>query len=299
MEHRCGFVALIGAPNSGKSTLLNSLLGDKLAIVTSRPQTTRDNTLGILTLSSAQIIYVDTPGIHMAGKRFNRIMVEGALKALEDADMAYFIVDAAKGISPAWHTFFKEILTPVKTPVFLLLNKADLVDENVLQQRKEEFMQWKDFTYVDYISAVYPQSLHNMLRKTLELLPPSPPLYPDDIISDTTERFFVREVIREKLFEELHDELTYSCAVEIEEFREQEEEKDFIYAVIYVETQAQKKIVVGRKGKKLKKIGMQARQDIEKYLEREVFLELWVKVEKNWSKNPRFLKKLGYGDGKK
>ena len=294
MEHRCGYVALVGAPNAGKSTLMNALLGDKVAIVTSKPQTTRDNIQGILTLSFAQIIFTDTPGLHCSGKKFNQLMIDRAVQALQDADMAYFLVDAAKGVPKHWHAFFKEILGTIKIPVFLILNKADLVSAEALQKREEEYRPWKEFEYINHISALYPQTIQEMLRKTLDYLPPSPPLYPPDMISDTTERYFVRELIREKMFELLQDELPYSCAVEVEEFREHDDRKDYIYAHIYVENNSQKKIVIGKNGEKLKMIGSLARKDIEEYLDKKVFLELWVKVKKNWTKNPGFLKQLGY-----
>lgn len=298
MSYRCGYVALLGAPNAGKSTLLNTFLGDKIAIVTAKPQTTRDNIQGILTLSNAQLIFVDTPGLHSTGKKFNQMMVDRALSAMKDADVAYFVVDSQKGIAAQWESFFREILADINIPVFLVLNKADLVSAQILQEREKKYEKWRGFDFVAHTSALYSQTLHGLLKKTLDCLPLSPPLYPQDMISDTTERFFVREIIREKLFEFLHDELPYSCAVQVEEFREQDERKDFIYAVIVVENQSQKKIVVGKKGEKLKKIGSLARHEIEETLGRKVFLELWVKVKKNWTKNPRFLKELGYWNGK-
>lgn len=293
---RCGYVAIVGRPNVGKSTLLNALLGQKISITSPKPQTTRHRITGILTTQQAQFVFVDTPGMHKSGGRaINRYMDRTAGGSLSDVDAVIFVVSAER-----WTEEDDYVLQRVQgsgKPVILAVNKVDtLEDKEQLLPLLAELSQKMDFTRILPISAWKGTNLKELLQVIETCLPTSEtPFYPDDQITDRSERFLAAEIIREKLMRRLGKELPYSLTVEIEKFVT-EGQMYRINALIWVERAGQKKIVIGRGGSMLKDIGAQARKDMENLFGRKVFLEMWVKVREGWSDDERALRSLGYGD---
>lgn len=294
-HYRSGHVALVGRPNVGKSTLLNALLGQKLSITSHKPQTTRHRILGIKTGADTQVIYVDTPGIHGKAKRaMNRYMNRAASSILHDVDVVVFLVEAMRwGDDDA---LVLEALSSVKALTVLAVSKVDLI------QNKEKLLPFLQITAGKYpFSSVVPISAYNAVNlDELEniirsYLPESLPLYPEDQITDRSERFLAAEIIREKLMRRLNEELPYELTVEIEQFK-REGEMLRISGLIWVERDNQKAIVIGKQGNMLKTIGREARIDMENLFSRRVFLQLWVKVKEGWSDNERALNSLGYRD---
>ncbi len=301
MNIKSGYVAIIGKPNVGKSTLLNSLIGEKLSITTSKPQTTRKKILGILNSENYQIIFLDTPGVLNPTYLLQKRMSEYVFEAINDADILLFMLDISK--DPNALTLedekVKEILNSVKTPKILLINKIDLSNETVLTNTINKLEKMKMFDKIIPVSASLGVNLSQVISAILKFLPEHPKYFPDDQLSDQNERFFVSELIREKIFEHFRDEIPFSAEVVIEEFKEREKGKDYISAVIIVEKDSQKPIIIGKKGEAIKKIGKLSREAIEKFLRREVFLELRVKVRNKWRSNPNFLNRIGYKPGEK
>ncbi|HED07647.1 MAG TPA: GTPase Era [Ignavibacteria bacterium] len=294
---KAGYVTILGLPNAGKSTLLNVLLGQKLSIITKKPQTTRKQILGILTEKDHQIIFLDTPGILKPNYLLQKKMMGFVLSAVNDADIFLIMVDLSNdkdGQKILSNDVIKRIIESKSKPVFLLLNKIDLSKEEEVKNLITLFEATQNFTSVIPISAQYNMNTERLIYEILEVLPTGPKLYPDDIIADANERFFVSEIIREKLLEQFQEEIPYSCEVIIAEFKEREKSKDFISAEIIVERQSQKGILIGKGGAALKKLGQIARKSIEEFLEREVYLELRVKVRQNWRSDENFLKSFGY-----
>ncbi len=290
---RSGFVAIIGRPNAGKSTLLNRILGEKIVITSDKPQTTRNRVQGIHNLPGYQIIFIDTPGIHDAKSRLNRYMVDEALSALKEVDAVIFLVDAAT--SPeSQEALGGEIFNGSGPPVILALNKTDLVDEARILSLLERFGKLPSFRSYVPLSAVTGSGVDRLMGEVCSLLPVGPQYFPDDILTDLPERFIAAEIVREKLFRLTHEEIPYSVAVTVESFKERENGLIAISAVITVERDSQKGIVIGRKGELLKRIGTEARKEIEELLQAKVFLELFVRVRKNWTDNPSLLKEFGY-----
>lgn len=290
---KSGFVAIIGRPNVGKSTLLNSLVGEKVSITSPKPQTTRWQTLGIKTIDHTQIIYIDTPGMHREEKRaMNRYLNRIAGAVILDADVIVFMIDATR-----WHGEDEMVLKKLQEaekPVILVINKVDLLaDKNellpLINQLKDKF----HFAHIVPISALKNEHVHELEHEIAKLLPEGPQLYPDDQLTDKNIRFQVAEIIREKLIYATEEELPYATSVEIEEFVT-EEKITKIGAVIWVERPGQRVIIIGKKGARLKKIGIQARRDIEKCVGQKVFLRLWVKVKENWTDDDKALRSLGY-----
>jgi GTPase len=291
---KSGFIALIGRPNAGKSTLLNRLLGQKLAIVSNRPQTTRNRILGIRNLPSGQIIFLDTPGIHPSKSVLNRALVKTALATLGEVDGVCFLIEADRPDVPE-NEFILETLKEMEKPVFLLINKIDLVAKEELLPVMEGFSRRRSFARIIPVSALKGEGVDILLRELLEALPEGPRLFPEDQITDLSERFLAAELIREKIFRLTRDEIPYATAVEVEEFKEREEKNLIaIKAIIQVERESQKGVLIGKNGRMLKEIGRLAREDMEKLLGARVFLELWVKVEKNWRDDPRELRRMGF-----
>ena len=292
-EHRCGLVAVRGRPNVGKSTLINAVMGQKVSIVTAKPQTTRHRILAVHTSDDVQIIFVDTPGLHRkAGKAMNRMMNRTAANALADADVVLFVTDATH-----WTTEDEDVLQRLKSvqaPVVAVLNKVDkvhpkekLLDALALMSARHEFAE------IIPVSALK----HDYLDKLMEMLPPflpeSPALFPEDMLTDRSKEFHAAEVIREKLTLLLHQELPYGLTVQVERYLD-EESGITINAVVWVERDSQKGIVVGKNGGVLKKVGTAARVELRQQLQRNVHLELWVKVKSNWADNEQDLMNLGY-----
>jgi GTP-binding protein Era len=289
-DFRSGVVPIIGRPNVGKSTLLNRLVGEKVAIVSPKPQTTWHRILGVKTLPAAQILFVDTPGIHDASSRLNRSMLTVAKSALHDADVILHMV-AAPDPFPEEEQLVWELLHGINTPVILLVNKIDLLGGNDVST--EEPLPFP-YTTVISISALVGTGVDCLEGEVVSLLPPGPPYYPADVMTDQTERFMTREIIREKIFNLTRQEIPYSCAVVVEEFKEKDDGMVFIRAAINVERDSQKGILIGKGGSKLKEIGKQARMDLEALLHARVYLELWVRVQKDWTKKEYALREFGF-----
>lgn len=290
---KTGYVALVGRPNVGKSTLLNQLLGQKISITSRRPQTTRHRIHGIKTTNEGQAIFVDTPGIHASQKRaMNRYLNRMAGSALLDVDLIVLVIDR-----PDWLPEDELVLNRVQAaaaPVILVINKVDRIeDKSVLLPFLKETAARHPFAALIPVSALKGTNLDVLEHKLMELLPEGEPIYPDDQITDRSERFFAAEIIREKLLRSLGQEVPHALTVEIEQFKT-ERALTRISAVIWVEREGQKAIVIGQKGEVLKKVGGRARLELERLLDQKVYLQLWVKVKEGWSDDERALRSLGY-----
>ena len=291
-DHRSGFVAVIGEPNVGKSTLMNHYLGQKVAIVSPRPQTTRDQLLGILTRPDAQVIFVDTPGIHRPQNRLGEYMLDVARRAIPDADVVLWLVDLS--VPPS--AMAREIarwLANVPEPV-LALNKMDLVPADEIPVRAEAYHSLLPAAEWIPISAATGEGCPLLLETIIGKLPLGPRYFPEEQITDQQERFIVAELIREQVLAHLFQEVPHAVAVMVEEFKERREGLIYISATVYVERESQKGILIGKGGQMLRAIGAAARQEIESFLEARVYLELWSKVRKNWRKDERELRRFGY-----
>ncbi len=294
-DFRCGYVAIIGRPNVGKSTLMNRILGQKLSIVTAKPQTTRQRISGIKTTEKGQIVYIDTPGIHLAASRaLNRYMNRIARASFHDVDLVLFLIEAGRWTKQDEHV--ARALGSVDVPVYLVVNKIDkLPDKSRLLQFLQHEVKTDRFNQVFLLSALKGDGVADLEEKVLQSLPFSRPFYDEDLFTDRSERFLAAELIREQLMLRLHQELPYALTVEIEQFKR---EKGLVRmgAIIWVEREGQKHIVIGKGGSVLKKVGTQARRALEELLDEKVFLKLWVKVSRDWSDNERALKQFGYDD---
>lgn len=293
---RSGYVAIIGRPNVGKSTLINRVLGQKLCITSRRPQTTRHRILGIKTTDEGQFIYVDTPGLHSDNKKaMNRYMNRAAAASIEDVDVVLFVVEGLKWTDED-QKVLKRLQSDAKAPVILVLNKADkLSDKAALLPQIEELAKQYNFAAVVPISARKGMNTDVLEQEIAKLMPEGEMIYDEDQLTDRSSRFLAAEIVREKLFRYLGKELPYSLTVEVELF-EEEDGMFRISAVVYVERSGQKSIVIGKKGEQLKRIGQDAREEMEELFGCKVFLQIWVKVREGWSDNERILKNLGYND---
>ena len=292
--HRCGYVAIIGRPNVGKSTLLNQALGQKLSIVSSKPQTTRNRILGLANTDHAQIVFLDTPGIHDANTAINRRMVDAAVAALGDVDLALLLVDASRARDASRHQQVLRALGKQTGPVLLVLNKIDLIDKRDLLPIIAAWSGAGEWVGIVPISAETGDGVPQLLAEIVERLPEAPPFFDKEQITDVSERFIVSELIREKVFRLTGQEVPYAAAVEIEEFEEKPSKNLVrIMARVWVEREGQKGIVIGKQGSKLKEIGISARRDIERLLGCRVFLQLTVGVKEGWTTDRRLLHRLG------
>jgi GTP-binding protein Era len=292
---RCGYVAIVGRPNVGKSTLLNHLLGQKISITSRKPQTTRHQVLGIKTEANHQVIFVDTPGLHQAAdKAINRYMNRAATSALRDVDVVVFVVDRT-----AWTDEDRMVLERVKAtglPTLLVVNKVDLLgDKSVLLPHLRQLEEEGDFAAIVPLSALRHHNVEVLEREIIRFLPESEYFFPEEQITDRSQRFLAAEIVREKIMRQLGDELPYAITVEIEEFSA-EDGVLHIAALIFVERKGQKKILIGEKGTRLRSIGTDARRDMELLFDSKVMLRLWVKVKTGWSDDERALRSLGYDD---
>ncbi len=290
---KAGYVALIGRPNVGKSTLMNALLGHKLSIVTPKPQTTRRRVLGILSEQDYQMIFLDTPGLLIPRYRLQETMVKAAKNAIEEADVLLFIIEPENKISPDNRSILSD-LVQTKKPTILTINKIDLIEKDKLLPIIENYSKNFSLTSIIPISAHKADGLDKLKRLLIDNLPVGFPFYPPDTITDQPERFFVAEIIREKIFQKYGEEIPYSTTVSVEEFKERDTGKDYIRAVIYVERNSQKGIIIGKQGAALKRVGQIAREEIELFLGRAVYLELFVKVKEKWRQKEEILRELGY-----
>lgn len=294
MSFRSGFIALIGRPNVGKSTLLNQILKEKIAIVSDKPQTTRNQILGVRNLPEAQLIFLDTPGIHKPKHLLNKRMVDVAMRTFHQVDILAFLVEST-GLLGEGDQYILENLRKIKKPKFLIINKVDLVPKVKLLPLISEYTQHWSFSEVFPISALLGENVESLLRCFSTYLPEGNPFFPEDVLTDQPIRFIAGELIREQVLKRTHEEIPYSVAVFIESYKEDPGRPLVrIQAVIYVERESQKGILIGKGGGLLKKIGTKARLEIEGIIGTKVFIDLWVKVKKNWREDRRILQELGY-----
>ncbi|CAM3269243.1 GTPase Era [Vagococcus fessus] len=294
-EHKSGFVAIIGRPNVGKSTLLNRIVKQKIAIMSDKAQTTRNKIQGVYTTDDAQIIFIDTPGIHKPKHRLGDFMVETAYSALREVDATLFMVSAEQPRGRG-DDFIIERLKNSQTPVYLLINKIDTIHPDKLLPIIEDYKEQMDFAEIIPISATEGNNVDNLLSILENKMPEGPQYYPADQVTDHPEYFIASELIREKVLLLTHEEVPHSVAVVIEDMRRDENDKIHIHATIVVERSSQKGILIGKGGKMMKDIGIKSRKDIENLLGNKVYLELWVKVKKNWRDKQSSLQDYGYRD---
>jgi len=294
-EFRSGFVALIGRPNAGKSTLLNNMIGQKIAIISDKPQTTRNRIVGIITEDDWQVVLLDTPGIHKPKDKLGDSMVKIALNTLNEVDVIYYLIDASVPFGGG-DAFIIEKLKAIKTPVFLLLNKIDLLEKQQLLPLIDFYQNKREWQEIVPVSALKGENIRSLLDATLHYLQAGPRYYPDDALTDQPEMVLIAELIREKIIETTREEVPHSVAVIVEHMETRKNNLIYIGATIYVERDSQKGILIGKNGEKLKEIGSKARQDIERLLGNKAFLELWVKVKADWRNREGLLRELGYRD---
>ncbi len=290
---KSGFVSIVGRPNVGKSTLINTLIGAKIAIVSEKPQTTRTRIQGVLTSERGQIIFVDTPGMHKPKHLLGEYMLKVSTRSMNEVDIIFYMTDATKPFGGG-EQFIIDQLKKAEVPVFLVVNKIDLVHEEELKEFIKPFCNQMNFTKLVTISAFKSTNLDVLLDTTYEHLPEGPLYYSEDDLTDQPISFIVAELIREKALILTRDEVPHSLAVEVEEFKNQGTGKVYVRAVINTERDSQKGIIIGKKGQMLKQIGEHSRVDIEQMLESPVYLDLWVKVKKNWRDSESNLSQLGY-----
>ena len=291
-DFRSGFVAIIGRPNAGKSTLLNKLVGQKVAIVSDKPQTTRNTIQGIMTEERGQVIFLDTPGIHKPKHRLGEYMVKAATNSIKGVDLIVYVVDTTAKFGPG-EEFVVETLSEVKKPVVLLLNKVDLVTKEAMLPLLAEWSARYQFATMIPVSALNGSNVDRLKDELFKHLPEGPQYYPEDEVTDHPERFVMAEMIREKVLHKTRDEIPHSIAVDIEEVKDKEN-LVVVRATIYVERDSQRGIIIGKSGAMLKEVGAEARVDIEEMLGSKVFLELWVKVKKDWRNRDNVLRNFGY-----
>ncbi len=290
---KSGFIGIIGRPNVGKSTLFNAIVGEKISIIADKPQTTRNKITGIKNFADAQLVFLDTPGIHKAKTPLNRAMVQTAQDTLKDADILLMLVEANSHVHPQ-DIFLIETLAEVKVPVFLIINKIDLVEKNLLLPLIDKFRTLYSFQEIFPVSAAKGFGLEDLLKSIKENLHEGPQYFAEDAFTDASERFIASEFIREKIMHLTKQEIPYTTAVEVEAFKEDEEKNLIrISASIIVEKESQKAIMIGKKGAMLKNIGTQARMEMEKLFGAKVFLELFVRVKKDWTSSDKMLRELG------
>lgn len=295
-EHRSGFVTIIGRPNVGKSTLLNNILGEKIAIISSKPQTTRKNMIGVYHGEQSQIIFVDTPGMHRPKNKLGEYMVNSANNSLKEVDLVLMMVDESKKIGPG-DQYIVDMLKTTKTKKLLLINKIDLLGPEEFRSLYETYDSMDVFDEIMGISALDGKNIQALIGKIEKFLPEGPKYYPDDMLTDQTEKAIVADMIREKLLNYLNDEVPHGIAVEIDKMKVRSKKEIIdIDAIIVTEKESHKGIIIGKKGRKLKGIGKSSREEIERFLGMQVNLQLWVKVRTKWRDSDTFLKNFGYKD---
>lgn len=292
-EHKSGFVSIIGRPNVGKSTFVNRVIGHKIAIMSDKAQTTRNKIQGVMTRDDAQIIFIDTPGIHKPKHKLGDYMMRVAKNTLSEIDAIMFMVNVNEDIGRG-DEYIMEMLKNVKTPIFLVLNKIDLVHPDTLMPKIEQYQSYMDFTDIIPISALEGLNVDHFIDVLKSFLPEGPKYYPDNQISDHPEQFVVSEIIREKILHLTSEEIPHAIGVNVDRMIKEDEDRVRIEATIYVERDSQKGIVIGKGGKKLKEVSKRARRDIEMLLGSKVYLELWVKVQRDWRNKVNFIRQIGY-----
>ena len=292
-EHKSGFVSIIGRPNVGKSTFVNRVIGHKIAIMSDKAQTTRNKIQGVMTRDDAQIIFIDTPGIHKPKHKLGDYMMRVAKNTLSEIDAIMFMVNVNEEIGRG-DEYIMEMLKNLKTHIFLVLNKIDLVHPDALMPKIEQYKNYMDFTEIIPISALEGLNVDHFIDVLKSYLPEGPKYYPDDQFSDHPEQFVVSEIIREKILHLTSEEIPHAIGVNVDRMIKEDEDHVRIEAIIYVERDSQKGIVIGKGGKKLKEVGKRARRDIEMLLGSKVYLELWVKVQRDWRNKVNFIRQIGY-----
>lgn len=292
-EHKSGFVSIIGRPNVGKSTFVNRVIGHKIAIMSDKAQTTRNKIQGVMTRDDAQIIFIDTPGIHKPKHKLGDYMMRVAKNTLSEIDAIMFMVNVNEDIGRG-DEYIMEMLKNVKTPIFLVLNKIDLVHPDTMMPKIEQYQSYMDFTDIIPISALEGLNVDHFIDVLKSFLPEGPKYYPDNQISDHPEQFVLSEIIREKILHLTSEEIPHAIGVNVDRMIKEDEDRVRIEATIYVERDSQKGIVIGKGGKKLKEVGKRARRDIEMLLGSKVYLELWVKVQRDWRNKVNFIRQIGY-----
>ncbi|MBR2563561.1 MAG: GTPase Era [Paenibacillus sp.] len=291
---KSGFVAIIGRPNVGKSTLMNQVIGQKIAIMSDKPQTTRNKIHGVYTSDEHQIVFLDTPGIHKRQSKLGDYMNETALNTLGEVEAALFLIDASEGMGGG-DRYIAEQLKNIRTPVILVMNKIDKIEPEALLPLIEEYRKLHDFAEIVPVSAMLGNNVNTLLEQIVKYLPEGPQYYPDDQVTDHPEQFVCAELIREKILHMTREEVPHSIAVTIEDMKVQDNGVVYISAVIFVERDSQKGIIIGKQGALLKEVGKRARQDIQNLLGSRIFMDLWVKVKKDWRNQDRVLRDLGFG----
>lgn len=291
---RSGYITILGAPNAGKSTLLNRLLGEKISITSKKPQTTRNRILGVLHRERAQMVFLDTPGVHATAKLLNTRIVEVAVASIQEADAVLLIVDLSSRDLESERILLKKLET-IRRPIILALNKTDLAGSDTVLSAIDELSKGSAFTDIVPVSAKHGTQVDDLMEAMENQLPEGPPFFPEDSITDVSERFIAAEMIREKVFRLTGEEIPYSIAVTVEQFKEKPSKRlVHIDATIHVERNSQKRIIIGKHGAKLKEIGSTARVEIERMLGSRVFLKLFVRVQKNWTKDTKAIRRFGY-----
>lgn len=292
-KFKSGFVAIVGRPNVGKSTLMNQVIGQKIAIMSDKPQTTRNKIHGVYTTDEAQIVFLDTPGIHKPNSKLGNYMVKSAQSALEEVEAVLFLIDVSEELGGG-DRFIIELLKKINTPVILVMNKIDKVHPEDLLPIMERYSKLHAFAEIVPVSAIHGNNVQTLLDQLTKYLPEGPMYYPADQVTDHPEQFVCAELIREKILQLTREEIPHSIAVEIESMGAGDNGIVNIGAVIYVERQSQKGIVIGKNGAMLKQVGKLAREDMERLLGSKIFLELWVKVKEDWRNRESVLKSLGF-----
>ncbi|HBU85444.1 MULTISPECIES: GTPase Era [Paenibacillus] len=292
--YKSGFVAIIGRPNVGKSTLMNQVIGQKIAIMSDKPQTTRNKIHGVYTSEQQQIVFLDTPGIHKRQSKLGDYMNQTALNTLGEVEAALFLIDASEGMGGG-DRYIAEQLKNVRTPVILVMNKIDKIEPEALLPLIEAYRKLHNFAEIVPVSAMLGSNVSTLLEQLGKYLPEGPQYYPDDQVTDHPEQFVCAELIREKILQMTREEVPHSIAVTIEDMKVQDNGVVYISAVIFVERDSQKGIIIGKQGALLKEVGKRARQDIQNLLGSKIFMDLWVKVKKDWRNQERVLRDLGFG----
>ena len=293
-EFKSGFVALVGRPNAGKSTLLNALVGEKIAIVSTKPQTTRSRVTGIKTTAEAQLIFLDTPGLARPRSALNRHMMQVAREAYQGVDLVLLVTEASGTDHLTDDEFILQQLKEVKTPIFLVINKIDLIDHRQLLPLIQTYQQHFPFAEYVPVSALKEVNIDALERSIVRYLPVGPRYFPTDQLTDQPERFLIAELIREQIFTQTEQEVPYQTAVMVEQMADTDSGLLRVEATVYVERDSQKGILIGKRGTRLRQIGQAARQEIERRLNTRVYLALWVKVRKDWSENEQLIRDMGY-----
>lgn len=292
MNYKSGFVTIIGRPNVGKSTLVNKLIGEKAVIVSKKPQTTRNQLKAVYTEEEGQVVFLDTPGIHKAKDELDKYMLDQAFQSIKGIDLILFMVDATSPFGKG-DQFILNQISGIDIPVIVIMNKIDDIDNNLLLKRQNNYETKTGYEVIP-ISAKKNKNLSTLMDRVLKLLPEGPQYYPEDMFIDQLERFVVAELIREQVFHLTRDEVPYGVAVVVEEMKERDNDMVFVRANIIVEKNSHKGILIGKNGKMLKKIGSRARKSIEKLLNTQIYLDLWVKVKKDWREDKNLLRQMGY-----